>query len=451
MRLLSRLSLLGLCTCLVATPLLAASNTRAVQKKQAEAERAELQQKLSTLKRDINKTENAKDQAADALAESEQAISEANRSLRDLQDEQAQTSQRLRILEEQHSKLQHKVDQQKNRLANFLKRQYVNGSNDRVKLLLSGDNPNRINRELQYMSYLSQTQAKMIEGLRASMQEVEKNTTEAKEAKDELDEIAAEEVAHKNDLEKQKKRHSQLVAQLADKLSHQKKQADTLERDEQRLGELVTRLNKLIEEQAKAERERAAQEEKLRQERIAAQKARQAQLAAEAAQREKTQGQKPAKPVKKPEPEPEPEPVKPAKPEPALASDFKLQKGQMRLPVKGEVLARFGTKRGDGPSWKGMLIKAPEGAEVKAIASGKVIFVDWLKGYGNLIIVDHGNQYWSLYGYNQAVLKHVGDTVKTGDIIAHVGNTGGNDEAGLYFEMRYQMRAIDPQSWLGIK
>lgn len=428
---------------------MAASNNRAQQKKQAESERAELQQKLSALKRDMNKTESAKDQASDALAESEKAISEANRSLRDLQDEQAQTSKRLQVLQEQHAKLQQKVEQQKTRLANFLKRQYVNGSNDRVKLLLSGDNPNRINRELQYMSYLSQTQAKMIEGLRLTMQEVEKNTQDAKEAKEELDEIAAEELAHKADLEKQKKRHSQLVAQLADKLSNQKKQADTLERDEQRLGELVTRLNKLIEEQAKAERERAAQEEKLRQERIAAQKAKLAQQQAEAAQREKNQAQKPAKPVKTPEPEPEP--VKLAKPEAAPASDFNQQKGQMRLPVKGEILARFGTKRGDGPSWKGMLIKAPEGAEVKAIASGKVIFADWYKGYGNMIIVDHGNQYWSLYGNNQAVLKHVGDAVKSGEIIARVGNSGGNEEAGLYFEMRYQLRAIDPQSWLGIK
>lgn len=448
MLLIYRLSLLGVCASLAVSPVLAASTTRTVQKKQAEAERAELQQKLSALKRDINKTESAKDQAADALAESEQAISEANRSLRDLQDEQEQTSKRLRVLEEQHSKLQQKVDQQKNRLANFLKRQYVNGSNDRVKLLLSGDNPNRINRDLQYMSYLSQTQAKMIESLRQTMQDVEKNTADAKEAKEELDDIAAEEIAHKSDLEKQKKRHAQLISQLSDKLKNQRKQADTLERDEQRLGELVTRLNKLIEEQARLERERAAQEEKLRQERLAAQKARLAQQQAEAAQREKT-GQKPAKPTKTPEPEAEP--VKTAKPEPAPASDFNQHKGQMRLPVKGEILARFGTKRGDGPSWKGMLIKAPEGAEVKAIASGKVIFADWYKGYGNMIIVDHGNQYWSLYGNNQAVLKHVGDVVKNGDIIAHVGNTGGNEEPGLYFEMRYQLRAIDPQSWLGIK
>ncbi len=448
MRLIYRLSLLGVCASLAVSPVLAASTTRTVQKKQAEAERAELQQKLSALKRDINKTESAKDQAADALAESEQAISEANRSLRDLQDEQEQTSKRLRVLEEQHSKLQQKVDQQKNRLANFLKRQYVNGSNDRVKLLLSGDNPNRINRDLQYMSYLSQTQAKMIESLRQTMQDVEKNTADAKEAKEELDDIAAEEIAHKSDLEKQKKRHAQLISQLSDKLKNQRKQADTLERDEQRLGELVTRLNKLIEEQARLERERAAQEEKLRQERLAAQKARLAQQQAEAAQREKA-GQKPAKPAKTPEPEAEP--IKTAKPEPAPASDFNQHKGQMRLPVKGEILARFGTKRGDGPSWKGMLIKAPEGAEVKAIASGKVIFADWYKGYGNMIIVDHGNQYWSLYGNNQAVLKHVGDVVKNGDIIAHVGNTGGNEEPGLYFEMRYQLRAIDPQSWLGIK
>ena len=129
--------------------------------------------------------------------------------------------------------------------------------------------------------------------------------------------------------------------------------------------------------------------------------------------------------------------------------EFSRLKGSLRLPVKGELIARFGSKRGDGPSWKGLFIKAAEGTEIKAIAAGRVVIAEWLRGFGNMIIVDHGGQYLSIYANNQAVLKHPGDAVKAGDIIASAGNTGGNEESGLYFELRYQGRVFDPLSWVG--
>lgn len=419
----------------------AASNVRIQQKSKAEAERAELQQKLKALKTDISKTENAKDQASDALAESEKAISEANRSLRDLQQEQAQTEDKLRQLLAQQEVLRSKVEQQKTQLSKFLQRQYMHGDSDRIKLLLSGDNPNRINRNLQYMGYVSQTQAKMIESLRSSLRAVEQNTREAQEAKEELDDIAAEEKDHKTALEKEKKKHATLVSQLSDKLYAQKKQADNLQKDEQRLTNLVSRLNQLIEEQIRADKLRAEQEEKQRQERIAAQKekARQAAL-------DKKAGKKP-----NPNAIDDDEPPKQARAEIPPPGEFDKLKGQLRLPVKGDILARFGTRRGDGPSWKGLFIKAAEGAEVRAVAPGRVIFADWYKGYGNMIIVGHGDQYMSIYGNNQAVLKHVGDNVKAGDVIASAGNSGGNEESGLYFEIRHQGRAFDPLNWILVK
>jgi septal ring factor EnvC (AmiA/AmiB activator) len=421
---------------------LAASNSRALQKNKAEAERAELQQKLKALKTDINKTESAKDQASDALAESEKAISEANRSLRDLQNEQAQTEEKLRQLTEQQQALSAQIEKQKKQLSTFLRRQYMHGDSDRIKLLLSGDNPNRINRDLQYMGYVSQTQAKMIESLRSSLKAAEKNTQDAQEAKAELDEIAEEEKDHKIALEKEKKKHATLVGQLSNKLYAQKKQADNLQKDEQRLSNLVSRLNQLIEEQLKADKLRAEQEEKQRQERIAAQKERAKQAALD-----KKAGKKPnPNAIDADEP-----PPKQAKSEAPPAGEFDRLKGQLRLPVKGEILAKFGSKRGDGPSWKGLFIKAGEGSEIKAIAAGKVIFADWYKGYGNMIIVGHGDQYMSIYGNNQAVLKHVGDSVKAGDIIASAGNSGGNEESGLYFEIRHQGRAFDPLNWIVVK
>ena len=123
-------------------------------------------------------------------------------------------------------------------------------------------------------------------------------------------------------------------------------------------------------------------------------------------------------------------------------------RGQLHLPLRGDILTRFGANRADGPSAKGVFIRAAEGSEIRAVAAGRVVFADWLRGFGNLIIVDHGDQYLTIYGNNQAVLKHPGDTVKAGDVIASAGNSGGNEQSGLYFEMRHQGRAFDPLSWV---
>jgi septal ring factor EnvC (AmiA/AmiB activator) len=447
--LLSSLLLAGTFSCAHAN-----TTPRTAQKKQLEAERAQLQQKLKALKTDINKTESAKDKASDALEDSEQAISDANRSLRDLQSEQSLTTEKLRQLKEQQAQLSLKVEKQKTQLSEFLRRQYMRGDSDRIKLLLSGDNPNRINRDLQYMGYVSQTQAKMIASLKVSLLEIEKNTLQAQEAKDDLDEIAKEERDNKILLENEKKRRANLLTQLADKLHAQKKEADNLQKNEQRLSSLVTRLNQIMEEQVKAEQARAAQAEKLRQEKQVAEKIRK--------DREKQAAQQ-TKPGSKTGKITYPNPIDADEPPAKVAvkveatpiagsndgSQFKSLKGSLRLPVRGELIAKFGSKRGDGPSWKGLFIKAAEGAEIKAIAAGKVVFAEWLRGFGNMIIVDHGGQYLSLYSNNQAVLKHAGDSVKSGDVIASAGNSGGNEESGLYFELRHQGRVFDPLTWTG--
>lgn len=466
---------------------------RSKQKAAAEAERAGLQQKLSALKRDIGKTESAKDDAADTLAESEEAISNANRSLRDLAQEQGATNDKLRQLSAEHERLAATVELQKKQLAKLLRQQYVAGNEERIKLLLSGDNPNRINRDLQMMAYVSQAQARLLESLRGNLAAVEANQAAAQNAKAELEEIAQEERQQKALLEQEKGRRAALLATLSKRLAAQRKEAGNVERDEQRMAGLVDKLAKLIQEQALA-----AAAEKKRQEQLAlaraeakakAEAAARAQARAKAAELERQRlaaagkpkpGGKPEpiKPFKpdpidadepklaqqKPEPKPEPKPeLKPEpKPEPkpaALPSDIALApaapdgafanlRGQLRAPVAGKIAAKFGAKRGDGPSWKGVFIRASEGADVRAIAGGRVVFAEWLRGFGNLIIVDHGGQYMSIYGNNQSLLKRAGDIVKPGDPIASAGNSGGNEESGLYFELRHQGRAFDPATWV---
>ncbi len=444
------LAALAMASLLLSAPASANKVTeRTKQKRAAEAERAELQQKLTTLKREITQTEVAKSHAADALAHSEAAISEANRELHELANEQRQIEAKIAQLTTEQGRLSKAIAGQQQRLGKLLREQYIAGNEDRIKLLLSGDNPNRINRELQYMGYVSQAQARLIDTLRANLQAIESNKLATQEARDELDEVAEEQREQKAQLEKEKGRRATLLAQLSSKLASQRKEAGNIARDEQRLAGLVDRLAKLIEEQRRAE---AIAAEKRRQEQLARARARNEAAANAKMSSVKTPGQNPDA-IDDDEPPPKLLGRNELTPEPGVQDGasgraFASLRGQLRLPVRGDLVAKYGSKRGDGPAWKGLFIRTPEGTEVKAVAAGQVVFAEWLRGFGNLLIIDHGGQYMTIYGNNQAVLKRAGDMVKTGDIIASAGNSGGNEQSGLYFEMRYQGRAFDPLGWI---
>lgn len=497
------LALIGLMAAAGAAP--NAPTTRSKQKAVAEANRAGIARKLQALKKDISKTETDKDSAADTLADSEEAISNADRALHELAGEQQDTNAKIAELAEASAKLAATIEVQKAQLAKLLRQQYVAGNEDRIKLLLSGDNPNRINRDLQLMAYLSQAQARLLASLRGNLAAVESNRQEAQNARDELLEIAAEQQQKKTELEKEKGRRAELLRALSTQLVAQRKEAGHLQRDEQRMSALVDNLSKLIRQQALA-----AAAEKRRLAALAAARARAAEQAralaearrkaerAEQAERERlaraAARSKPAKTPFKPDPIDADEAPKVAQQPPAEtaataaarsaataaaaaeaataaaaeaaaaaapaadAADIALApaapdgafaslKGRMRSPVHGKLVARFGAKRGEA-SWKGVFIEAAEGTEVHAVAGGRVVWANWMRGFGNLIIVDHGGQYLSIYGNNQSLLKRAGQVVKAGDPIASAGNTGGRAESGLYFELRHLGKAFDPSSWI---
>ena len=463
---------------------------RSKQKAAAEASRAGIEQKLSVLKRDISRTESAKDSAADTLAESEGAISDANRALRELAGEQGDTNAKLRTLGATEMQLGATIAAQKKQLSTLLREQYVAGNEDRIKLLLSGDNPNRINRDLQLMAYVSQAQARLLGALRSNLAAVERTRAEAENAKQELEEIAQEQQQQKALLVKEQGHRAALLGTLSNRLEAQRKEAGGLQRDAQRMSTLVDELSRLIREQAvaaaAAEQRRvsalAAIKERAQAEALVQAQARAQALAlAQANARQKAERERlaraSARPGAKPAPPFKPDPIdadepkvvarvpepKPPAPPPAVAAAargpdsapglaapdgaFASLRGQLRAPVSGKLAARFGAKRGEA-SWKGVFIRAAEGADVRAVAGGRVVFANWMRGFGNLIIVDHGGQYLSIYGNNQALLKHAGDAVRAGDPIASAGNTGGNEESGLYFELRHLGQAFDPASWI---
>jgi septal ring factor EnvC (AmiA/AmiB activator) len=432
---------------------------RSKQKAAAETTRAGIAQKLARLKQEISRTESQKEDVADDLADSEEAISNANRSLRELAEEQGATNLKVGELSASREQLAATVDAQKAQLSRLLREHYLAGNEDRIKLLLSGDNPNRINRDLQMMAYVSQAQARLLASLRRNLAAVEQNQLQAQNARDELEEIAQEERDQKAVLVKEKARRAALLGNLSSRLTAQRKEVGNLERDEQRMSALVDRLSLLLKEQADAaaaEKRRLEARAKARadaQAVAARAKAERERQAREAAQAGKTPVPTPAEeiPVAQHVPEPDPEQAKPetiALAPAAPAGAFAGLKGQLRAPVAGKLVARFGAKRGGGPTWKGVFIQAAEGADVKVVAAGRVVFAGYMRGFGNLIVVDHGGTYWSTYGNNQAVLKRAGDVVRGGDSIAIAGNTGSIEESGLYFELRHGGKAFDPAGWI---
>ncbi|EEO28493.2 murein hydrolase activator EnvC family protein [Oxalobacter paraformigenes] len=405
------------------------SQDKTKQKQAAEAKQKNLNRQLATLKKEINRTEKAKDKVTEELAQSQKAISTTERSLSELGKQKTQTENRLSQLALEQGQLLATVSRQQSQLANILREQYITGSEDRMKLLFSGDNPNRISRELQYMNYFSVSYAELINALKKNLKTVDTKRLQTAQSKQELEKIVAKTHQQKNALEKEKAQHAILLAQLSKKLNAQKKQAERLAQDEKRLAGLVGRLARAIEAQRKA----AAKQEAER--RLAAKNARK--------QPGKTKRGQKSRPA-----EYETGFVKEAPYQPDTASAFGKMRGRLKMPVSGTVTAHYGMKRAEGPSWKGIFIKTTAGAPVRSVANGRVVFADFLRGFGNLIIVDHGNQYMTIYGNAQSLNKRVGDNVSGGDTIASAGNSGENTETGLYFEIRHNGRAYNPLDWI---
>ena len=135
-------------------------------------------------------------------------------------------------------------------------------------------------------------------------------------------------------------------------------------------------------------------------------------------------------------------------PIPGDATPFSEMRGKLLMPVQGRVAHRFGQRRNQGRmKWQGVLIDAPEGDPVYAVHYGRVVFSDWLRGFGLLLIISHGDGYMSLYGHNQVLYRETGDWVAAGHVVATVGDSGGQNRAGLYFEIRIDGKPSDPQQW----
>lgn len=345
------------------------------------------------------------------LRKTETDIANLQKEITKLKTELTNTEHKITWLKEEQQKTEQLKQQQEKIFASQAKATYESGRQEYLKLLLNQQQPDKLSRTLVYYDYLSQ--ARLIQ------------LTEFKETVKQLADIEAEMNHYQQQLNDQQQKLQQQAKQLAD--TRQK-----------RLQVLAT-INKQIKQKndqiIEREKDQIALSKVLRT--IDATLAQQASIRALNNQNDTTTN-------------PHSLPTQQVIASRATFNgNFKQAQGKLSWPVSGKLIANYGSARGDDTrsKWDGVIIAAPTGTPVKAVHSGTIVYSDWLRGVGWLIIIDHGQGYYSLYGHNQTLLKKVGNTIKAGDTIATVGNSGGSQSAALYFSIRQHGQAVNPALW----
>ncbi|MBD8597112.1 murein hydrolase activator EnvC [Pseudomonas sp. W2Oct36] len=417
-----------------------ADDDRAQTQKQLDATR----QDITELKKALGQLQEEKSGVQKDLRSTETEMGKLEKQVEALQKELKKSESELQRLDQEKKKLQSARVEQQRLIAIQARAAYQSGRQEYLKLLLNQQNPEKFARTLTYYDYLSKARLEQLRSFNETLRQL------AGVEKD-IDLQQAQLLVQKSSLDDQKAqldtvRQERQVA-LA-KLNQDYKARDQKLQSRQQDQADLTKVLKTIEETL-ARQAREAEE--------ARQKALLAQQEAEKRQREqealaKNRAKDDAKD------DSDVAPRRPTKAPGAMVSSagqsyggaFEQARGKLPWPVDGRLLARFGESRGDDErtKWDGVLISAAAGSQVRAVHGGRVVFADWLRGAGLLVILDHGNGYLSLYGHNQSLLKEAGDVVKAGEAISTVGNSGGGqDTPALYFAIRQQGRPSDPAQW----
>jgi len=411
-------SLFALLLCLLCLPGLAVAASKEHKKAELQGKQGELRGRIDALSRDIAKAEESRSYAADQLRETEASISDTNRRIHELGSERAEVQGQLGELDAQTQRLDRQTGGQQNQLARLLNRQFVGGDSDALKMLLAGRNPNQAARDQYFLTQLSRAKADLIQQLQAAASEKKKLAETARERQAQLAKIERKQQEERAQLLERKKQRQTTIASIADRIKAQRREIDSLKRNDQRLSKLINGLARIAPSKRSAPKVGAGDTAK---------------------RGKKTVARAGASKIKDNDPG-------------QIGGAFAALRGKLRRPVKGDIAGRFGTARAEGgASWKGLFIRAAEGADVKAVAAGSVVFSDWLRGFGNLLIVDHGDDFLSVYGNNESLLAAVGASIAAGQSVATVGNSGGNPDSGLYFELRHRGQPFDPLKWVAAR
>ncbi|WP_329843456.1 murein hydrolase activator EnvC family protein [Stenotrophomonas sepilia] len=410
-----RCLLLGLALAL-ALPLPSGAQTT----RETERKLQKLRTELKGVAQERRQIEGQRGQASQQLREADEKVARTGRALAQTEAALREQGRALAEAEQRRSTLQGNLTQQHRELAGLLRAAYQLGNHAPLKLLLSQDTVADANRALAYHRYLQRERAQRITTLTADLKELEALQAQIAERKQKLQGTQQDQKQQAAALEADRRDRAKTVASLEERFKDQREKEQALGQDAKALETLLANLRAAA-ARAEAERRAAAR-------RAAAEKA-----AAERAARQAAAQGRPPPPTKVP---------------PAVASAPAPKVGGLGWPLSGNLLARYGGKLPDGRTSSGVLIGAPAGSTVTAVADGTVVFSDWMTGYGMILIVDHGNGYMSLYAHNDTLLKDAGARVSRGDAVAKVGNSGGQGVTALYFELRRGGQPVNPDSWL---
>ncbi|MBK5009738.1 murein hydrolase activator EnvC [Pseudomonas sp. S60] len=411
-------------------------------------ERAQTQQQLDATRQDIaelkktlGKLQEEKAGVQKDLKTTETDIGKLERQVEALQQELKKTEGELERLDTEKKKLQSARVEQQRLIAIQARSAYQNGREEYLKLLLNQQNPEKFARTLTYYDYLSKARLEQLRTFNETLRQLANVEREIGTQQQQLLAQQADLDTRRQALETERSKRQQVLAKLNGDVKDRDQKLRAREQDQADLAKVLKTIEETLARQAR-EAEEARQRALIAQQE--AEKRRQQEALAAAAAR--NQSAEPVEPPKKAR----------ATLGPMVSGDgasyggaFSAARGKLPWPVNGRLLARFGDARGTDAraKWDGVMIGASPGTQVRAVHGGRVVFADWLRGAGLLVILDHGNGYLSLYGHNQSLLKNAGDIVKAGEAISTVGDSGGQEAAGLYFAIRQQGRPTDPSQW----
>jgi septal ring factor EnvC (AmiA/AmiB activator) len=351
-----------------------------------EAELRALRERIEQVSREVGRDALQRDRLTQALRTAELAVSGARHGLESVAAQASERAARRTTLAAQRAQAADTLERERAALASQLRIAYRNGPHETLQLLLAGGHPGEGKRLLGWYGYFSRARAAQLQRIDAGVRQ--------------LAVLDADLAAQQQALEQLRQSRQQ--------------QLDALEQGrDQRQGALSNLQS--------AAQTRAAQLERLRSQ----------QASLERLLRELTRAARPSAPAGTPD----------------SATAFGRLRGQLAWPASGRLAARFGEQRATGVNWEGVVVNAERGSTVRAVAAGRVLYADWLPGLGLLTIVDHGEGYLSLYGYNEQLRHAAGDAVAAGEVLATVGDSGGRAEPQLYFELRRGGRPLDPAPW----
>jgi len=361
---------------------------------------SKLQQQIEASKNNQSEQTKRSKLLEELVNNSEQEIAISSLKVQQTKQVIEQENSHLKQLVEQTTTLDEDKIKQQKLLEQQLVSSYMAGQNDLIKLILNQEDISKVLRAKSYYHYLNEARLESIRALYETQQRLEKNKSEQADSLLSLEKLYAKQKSTENELIKQRAQRNKALRELKQDLNYQNALLEQLDDEAKRLTEKLKKAR-----EARQERELAAAKAK-------------ASKKSQAKTKEKTY------------------------------SSISKQLGKLNWPIRGKVLSTFGSQRSSQVKWKGITIGANEGEKVRAVASGRVLFAGYFKGYGMVIALDHSGDYISLYGYNQTLLQKTGDIILQGDAIALAGHSGGQDRNSLYFELSHKGTAKDPLLWL---